>query len=102
VVHVSIAHILFLSFGLFCMGGCGFLIRKNALSLLICLELMLNGVNVALVGFSRFYGNESGHILYFLVITVAACETAVGLAVVLNLFRLKKNIRMDEATNLKG
>lgn len=101
-LEVSIAQLLFVSFALFVIGGCGFLIRKNALSLLICIELMLNAVNIALVAFSRYHQNEQGHVLYFLVITVAACETAVGLAIVLNLFRLKKSIRLDEATVLRG
>lgn len=101
-MELSIGHFLFLSIGLFCLGGCGFLIRKNALSLLICLELMLNAVNIAFVGFSRFHQNEGGNVIYFLVITVAACETAIGLAIVLNLFRLKQNIRMDEARTLQG
>jgi len=99
---VSIAELLFLSFALFGIGATGFLIKKNAISVLICLELMLNAVNIALVAFSRLHGNESGHVLYFLVITVAACETAVGLAIILNLFRLRKNIRLDEATSLQG
>lgn len=98
----SIAEILFLSFGLFAVGACGFLIRKNAISLLICLELMLNAVNIALVAFSRMHANESGVIVYFLVITVAACETAVGLAIILNLFRIRKNIRVEEASGLRG
>jgi NADH-quinone oxidoreductase subunit K len=100
--ELSIAQVLFVSFGLFCIGACGFLIRKNVISLLICLELMLNAVNIALVAFSRFHSVEAGHILYFLVITVAACETAVGLAIILNLFRLKRSIRLDDCTTLRG
>lgn len=99
---LSIAHLLFLSFGIFGIAASGFLIRKNALSLLICLELMLNAINIALVSFSRMHANESGVVIYFLVVTVAACETAVGLAIILNLFRVRKNIRMDEANLLKG
>lgn len=91
-----------LSFCLFGIGACGFLIRKNALSILISLELMLNAVNISLVSFSRLHGDEGGNVMYFLVITVAACETAVGLAIILNLFRIRKNIRLDEATSLKG
>ena len=101
-LELSIAKILFVSFGLFSIGACGFLIRKNVISLLICLELMLNAVNIALVSFSRFHSVESGNVLYFLVITVAACETAVGLAIVLNLFRLKRSIRMADTTTLRG
>lgn len=98
---IPLAHLLFLSFGVFCFGACGFLIRKNALSLLICLELMLSAVNIAFIGFSRWHGNMGGQILYFLVITVAACESAVGLALLLNFFRLKKNIRLAEARALQ-
>lgn len=99
---IPLAYLLFLSFGVFCIGACGFLIRRNALSLLICLELMLSGVNIAFVAFSRLHQNEGGNILYFLVITVAACESAVGLALILNLFRLKRNIRVQEARALEG
>jgi len=97
-----IAHLLILSFGVFCFGACGFLIRKNALSLLICLELMLSAVNIAFVSFSRLHLNESGAVLYFFVITVAACEGAVGLAFILNFYRIKKNIRIEEARTLAG
>ncbi len=98
----SLAQLLFLSFGVFCLGAAGFLVRKNALSMLICLELMLSAVNISLVAFSRYHQSEGGHILYFLVITVAACESAVGLALILNFFRIKKNIRTDAAVELEG
>lgn len=101
-MSISIAHILFLSFGVFCFGAAGFLTRRNALSLLINLELMLSAVNMTFVAFSRMHQNEGGHVLYFLVITVAACESAIGLAIALNFFRLKKNIRLDEARALEG
>lgn len=101
-MSISVAHILFLSFGVFCFGACGFLLRRNALSLLICLELMLSGVNIAFVAFSRLHMNEGGNILYFFVITVAACESAVGLALILNFFRIKRNIRVEEARTLGG
>src|SRR4029078_11709677 len=99
-MSIPLAYLLFLSFGVFCFGACGFLLRKNALSLLICLELMLNGVNIAFISFSRLHQNEGGNILYFLVITVAACESAVGLALILNFFRIKRSVRLDEARAL--
>jgi NADH-quinone oxidoreductase subunit K len=99
-VNIPVAYFLLLSLGVFSFGACGFLIRRNALALLICLELMLSAVNMAFIAFSRMHLNEGGHILYFLVITVAACESAVGLALILNFFRLKKNIRLEEATAL--
>jgi len=99
-MSIPVAYVLLLSFGVFCMGACGFLLRKNALSLLICLELMLSAVNIAFVTFARLHENEGGNILYFLVITVAACESAVGLAILLNFFRIKRSIRLDDATAL--
>lgn len=99
---ISLMQILILSFAVFCIGACGFLVRKNTLSVLMCLELMLSAVNIALVAFSRYHQNESGHVLYFLVITVAACETAVGLAITLNLFRLKQSVSLEDATSLQG
>lgn len=99
---VSLAHILFVSFGVFSLGAAGFVLRKNALSMLICLELMLSAVNMSLVAFSRLHQNESGNVLYFLVITVAACESAVGLALILNIFRIKKNIRTADIRELEG
>lgn len=99
---LSLASVLIVSFGVFCIGACGFLIRKNALSVLMCLELMLSAVNISLVAFSRFHQSEAGNVLYFLVITVAACETAIGLAIILNLFRLKLSVRLDDANTLQG
>jgi NADH-quinone oxidoreductase subunit K len=99
---VPFAYWLILSFGVFCFGACGFLIRKNALSLLICLELMLSAVNMVFITFARMHMSEGGNILYFLVITVAACESAVGLALMINYFRLKQNIRLDDARALAG
>jgi NADH-quinone oxidoreductase subunit K len=101
-MSVPLAYILFLSFGVFCFGAAGFLIRRNILSMLMCLELMLSAVNMAFVAFARFHVSESGHILYFLVITVAACESAIGIALTLNFYRLKQNIWIEEARELKG
>lgn len=99
-MSVPATYWLLLSFGVFSIGACGFLLRRNALSLLICLELMLSAVNMAFITFSRMHLNEGGAVLYFLVITVAACESAVGLALMINFFRLKRSIRLDEATSL--
>lgn len=99
---ISLAYILFLSFGVFCFGAAGFLLRRNALSMLICLELMLSAVNMAFIAFARFHQNEGGNILYFLVITVAACESAIGIALILNFYRIRQNIYVEEARALKG
>lgn len=101
-MSIPIAYWLFLSVGVFCLGACGFFLRRNVLSLLICLELMLSAVNMAFVTFATWHQNEGGAALYFLVITVAACESAIGLAIALNFFRLKNSIRLDEARALEG
>ena len=99
---ISVAHLLFLSLSLFALGAAGFVMRKNALSMLICLELMLSAATMAFVTFSRMHQNETGNILYFLIITVAACESAVGLALILNIFRLKRSIRLSDMRSLEG
>ncbi len=99
---ISVAHLLFLSLGLFSLGAAGFVLRKNALSMMICLELMLSAATMAFVTFSRMHQNETGNVLYFLVITVAACESAVGLALVLNVFRIKRSIRLSDIRELEG
>lgn len=101
-MEVSLSQLLFLSFAMFSIGACGFLIRRNALSMLICIELMLNAANISLVSFSRYHSNPFGEVLYFMVITVAACETAVALAIILNLFRIKRNISLENAKALQG
>jgi NADH-quinone oxidoreductase subunit K len=92
-----------LSAVLFVIGSIGFLLRRNAIVTLMCIEIMLNAANLALVGFNRVYSqNHTGQLLTFFVIAVAAAEAAVGLAIVLALFRLKRTIRSDEADLLRN
>ena len=101
-MHIQLGHYLLLSTLVFGIGAIGFLVRRNALIQLMCIELMLNAVNLMLVGFNRFHpDNHSGQIFAFFVIAVAAAEAAVGLAIVLNLFRLTKNVHSDSADKLK-
>ncbi|MFH1858394.1 MAG: NADH-quinone oxidoreductase subunit NuoK [Candidatus Omnitrophota bacterium] len=94
---------LFLFFGaaLFGLGLLGVLIRRNVLVVLMSIELMLNGVNVTFVTFSQFRMDLAGQIFAIFVITVAACEAAVGLAILVALFRLKPTVQSDEMNLLK-
>jgi NADH-quinone oxidoreductase subunit K len=88
---------------LFTTGAVGFLLRRNLLVLLMSIELMLNAVNLTLVAFNRIYPqNHGGQIFAFFVIAVAAAEAAVGLAIVLSFFRVRKTVRADEADLLRN
>ena len=96
------AYYIILSLVLFFIGVFGIFIRKNLLVIFMCIELMLNSVNLALVTFSRTLQNLEGQILVFFVITVAAAEAAVGLAIILLVYRNRKAIDIDQLTSLKG
>ncbi len=86
---------------LFSIGAVGVLVRRNAIVVFMCVELMLNSVNLTLVAFSQYLGNVTGQILVLLVMTVAAAEAAIGLAIVLALFRNKQTVYVDEIRLLK-
>lgn len=87
---------------LFLIGCFGFITRKNAIVAFMCLELMLNGINVALVTFSKFHNNYDGQILTLFVIAVAAAEAAVGLGIILSLFRSFRSIETSAASEMRG
>jgi NADH-quinone oxidoreductase subunit K len=87
---------------LFSMGALGVLIRRNALIVFMSIELMLNAANLAFVAFARSYGKLDGQIFVFFVITVAAAEVAVGLALIVAIFRSKHSIDVDQMSSLKG
>ena len=97
------AQSLFLAFGaiLFCLGVIGAVVRRNMIVVLMSIELMLNGVTVTFVTFSYFLNDLVGQIFTIFVITVAACEAAVGLAILIALFRLKPTVQVDEMNLLK-
>lgn len=99
---VSISHYLMLSAILFSLGVAGVLIRRNAIIVLMCVELMLNAVNLSFVALARKWGELDGHVVVFFVMAVAAAEAAVGLALVIALFRHKATINLEEANLLKG
>ena len=98
---VSLTHYLALSAILFTIGAAGVLFRRNAIIIFMCIELMLNAVNLTLIAFSQFLGNQNGQILVFFVMTVAAAEAAVGLAIVIAMFRNKEVIEVNDMNLLK-
>ena len=87
---------------IFCIGAGGVLTRRNPLVILLCIELMLNAANLALVGFSRMHGNMDGQIFALIVMVVAACEVAIGLGLIVALFRRRLPIDVDELRELQG
>ncbi len=98
---ISVNEYLMVSAALFTLGITGAILRRNALVILMSLEMILNASNLALVAFSRFHGNLDGQVLVFFTITVAAAEVAVGLAIIVALFRLKQTVRVSDLTTLK-
>ena len=87
---------------LFSIGMVGFLYRRNAIVMFMCIELMLNAANLTMVTFSRTHGLNHGTIYALFVIVVAAAEVAVGLAIIIALFRMKDTVNVDEFDELKG
>jgi len=99
---VTINWYIALSGILFVIGALGVLLRRNAIILFMSVELMLNSANLLFVAFARQLGSLTGQVLVFFVITVAAAEVAVGLALIVAIFRTKKSINIDEINLLKG
>ena len=98
---IPLSHYLFLSAFMFTCGVAGVLFRRNAIVVFMCIELMLNSVNLSLVAFSAFLGDATGQMLVFFVMVVAAAEAAVGLAIIISLFRNKQTVNIDEINILK-
>lgn len=98
---IEINYYLIVSAILFCTGVIGVLVRRNAIIIFMCIELMLNAINLTFVAFSSYLGNINGQIFVFIIMTVAAAEAAVGLAIVIALFRNKETINIDEINILK-
>ncbi len=100
---IPLEHYLYISAALFCLGVFGVLTRRNAVNVLMSIELIFNSANINLVAFSRFVeGALGGQVFALLVIVVAACEAAVALAIVMSLYRVAKNVNLDRASELKG
>ncbi len=99
---IPLAWPLLLSAFLFTVGVIGVLVRRNAIVIFMSVELMLNAANLAFVAFARQMNSIDGQVFVFFVMTVAAAEVAVGLAIIVNLFRLRESVMVDEANLLKG
>ena len=100
-MHVGLEHYLVVSASLFCLGVLGVILRRNLLVMYMGLELMLNAANLALVAFSRFNNNLNGQIMVFFIITVAAAEVAVGLALIVALYRKRQSAHVEDLTSMK-
>jgi NADH-quinone oxidoreductase subunit K len=98
---VGLNHFLILSGVLFAIGTAGVFVRRNLITVLLSIEIMLNAVNLTFVAVGRFRGNVDGQIITFFVMTVAAAEAAVGLALVISLFRHRETLNPDAFTSLK-
>jgi NADH-quinone oxidoreductase subunit K len=99
---VSIAWFLVVSAVIFAIGAGGVVTRRNPLVILLCLELMLNAANLALIAFSRMWGNADGQVFALIVMVVAACEVTVGLGVIVAMHRRRLSMDVDEMRELAG
>jgi NADH:ubiquinone oxidoreductase subunit K len=99
---VDIAWYLIVSALIFTIGAVGVLTRRSPLVILLCLELMLNAANLALIAFSRMHGNDDGQIFAIIVMVVAACEVTVGLGVIVAMYRRRLPIDVDRLRELQG
>ncbi|MBN1992593.1 MAG: NADH-quinone oxidoreductase subunit NuoK [Anaerolineae bacterium] len=99
---VPVSYYLLLSAILFAIGAGGVLIRRNAIVVLMCIEMMMNAVNLSFVAFSRYLDSAAGQIFVFMIMAVAAVEVAVGLALLVELNRHKQTVNTDEMNSLKG
>jgi len=101
-MELTVHHYLAISAILFSIGTLGVLIRRNLIIIFMSIELMLNAVNLSFVAFARHWNNLDGHIFVFMVMVVAAAEAAVGLAIVIAIFRNKATVNVDDLNLLKG
>lgn len=99
---MDITHFVFVSMALFAMGLLGVLVKRNALIFFLSIEMMLNASNLLFVAFANEWGNEVGLAWVFFVLVVAAAEAAVGFAIIINLFRTKQVVDVDQYNRLKG
>lgn len=98
---IPISYYIFLSSVLFCIGVLGVLFRRNAIIIFMCIELMLNAVNLLLVAFSSYFSDAGGQVFVFFIMAVAAAEVAVGLAILMMIFRNTKSTDIDFLNKLK-
>ena len=101
ILMVPLSHYLIFSATLFSIGVLGVLIRRNAIVVFMCVEIMLNAVNISLIAFDRYLNQHDGQIFSFMVMCVAAAEVSVGLAIIIALFRNKATVNLDEINLMK-
>ncbi len=99
---MSIAWYLAVSAFIFAIGAGGVLVKRNPLVILLCLELMLNAANLALIAFSRMHGSDDGQVFALIVMVVAACEVTVGLGIIVAMYRRRLPVDVDELRQLQG
>ena len=99
---MSIAWYLAVSAFIFAIGAGGVLVKRNPLVILLCLELMLNAANLALIAFSRMHGTDDGQVFALIVMVVAACEVTVGLGIIVAMYRRRLPVDVDEMRELRG
>ena len=97
-----LSYYLVLSVVLFTIGAIGFLVKKNPLIMFMCVEIMLNSANLAFVAFSRYLNNIDGQVIVFFIMTIAAAEVVVGLAIIVAIFRSRATVDVDEVNALHG
>lgn len=98
---MDISYYLYLSAALFVIGAVGVVIRRNAIVIFMCIELMLNASNLAFVTFARIHGNLEGQMVAFFIMVVAACEVVVGLAIIVMIYRSRRSASVDDASLLR-
>jgi len=98
---MDLLHYLILSMLLFTIGAVGFIIKKNIIAMFLCVELMLNAVNLSFIAFSSFLNQVDGQIIVFFVMVIAAVEAAVGLAITIALYRNRNTLSADDTDTLK-
>ena len=98
---MDLLHYLILSMLLFTIGAVGFIIKRNIISMFLCVELMLNAVNLSFIAFSSFLNYVDGQIIVFFVMVIAAVEAAVGLAITIVLYRNRNTLNADDADTMK-
>ena len=105
-MHIGLEHYLILAAVLFSIGLYGALAKRNAVAILMCIELMLNAVNIAMIAFSRYLVTESivltGQVFAIFIMTVAAAEAAVGLAIIIAIYRSRQSVDVEKIDSMKG
>ena len=95
-MEITLTHYLLLAAALFLTGMVGFIVRRNALVMMMCIELMLSAVNIVLAAFARVHGDGGGHVFVLMNFAVAAAEAAIGLAILVEIFRRRRSVDIDE------